>query len=105
MDNDTARGRSRAHWVLLIATLTCSGLAAAQSGDATQSRDAAQSDEPSMAQPCLNHPAVRRTKILNDRNIVFVTRDDTIYNNQLPRQCPGLRRNSLVNYGIANSRL
>ena len=106
MDIDTAHSRSGAHWVLLMATLTCSGLAAAQNGGATASGNAAQSDEPSMAQPCLNHSAIRRTKVLNDRNIVFVMRDDNIYNSQLPRQCPGLRRNSLVNYGIAtNSRL
>ncbi len=105
MDIDTARSRSGAQWVWLIATLACSGLAAAQNGGAEASGDAAQSDEPRMAQPCLNHPAIRRTKVLNDRNIVFVMRDDAIYNSQLPRQCPGLRRNSLVNYGIANSRL
>jgi hypothetical protein len=36
---------------------------------------------------------------------VFITRDDLIYNNQLPRQCPSLRRGSLVNYAVANRQL
>jgi hypothetical protein len=105
MDNDTVRSRSAANWVLLLATLTCSGYVAAQDGAGAQDGDAAARDESSVAQACLNHPTIRRTKVLNDRNIVFVTRDNQIYNNPLPRQCPGLRRNSVVNYGIANSRL
>jgi hypothetical protein len=81
-------------------------LAAVMSGGAT-AQDGAEpaGDEPRVARECLNHPAIKRTKILNDRNIVFVTRDDTIYNNQLPRQCPSLKRNSLVNYPIQNGRL
>ena len=48
---------------------------------------------------------IRRTRIINDRNIAFFTRDGKIYNNQLPRQCPSLRRRSVVNYAIANSRI
>ena len=54
---------------------------------------------------CLPQPQIDRTKILNGRNIVFVTRDDTIYNNELPKQCPSLNRRSLVNYGIQNGRM
>ena len=73
--------------------------AGAQSGE-EQERDA-----PSAVQQCLNQPTIRRTKILNERNIVFITRDGTIYNNQLPRQCPSLKRQSLVNYPIEQSRL
>ena len=59
----------------------------------------------SVAQPCLNHSMIKRTKVLNDRNILFVTRDDVSYNNQLPRQCPSLGRGTLVNYQIENRRL
>ena len=68
-------------------------LAAALNAPAgAQSGEGQESDAPSAVQQCLNHPTIRRTKILNERNIVFVTRDGTIYNNQLPRQCPSLRR-------------
>jgi hypothetical protein len=54
----------------------------------------------SVAQTCIRHNQLRRTKVLGDRNIVFVTRDGAIYNNELPRQCPSMRRNSLVNYAV-----
>lgn len=58
-----------------------------------------------VATPCLNHPTIRRTRIIDDRNIAFFTRNGKIYNNQLPRQCPSLRRNSVVNYAISNGRV
>ncbi len=85
--------------MLLTATL---GTGAAAQDGAAQEGD---SEPASVARPCLNHPSIKRTKVLGDRNIVFVMRDDTIYNNQLPRQCPSLKRNSLVNYAVENSRL
>ena len=61
---------------------------------------AAEDDDTSVAQTCIRHNQLRRTKVLGDRNIVFVTRDGAIYNNELPRQCPSMRRNSLVNYAV-----
>jgi len=62
-------------------------------------------DAPRAVESCVSHPSIKRTKVLGDGNIVFVMRDDTIYNNALPRQCPSLRRGSLVNYPIENKRL
>jgi hypothetical protein len=84
--------------VLLAAVL--SAPLAAQDGE-----DAPEDDATSMARPCLNHPTIRRTRILNDRNIVFYTRGGTIYNNHLPRECPSLKPRMLVNYGITNGRV
>jgi hypothetical protein len=66
---------------------------------------AQEDDDPSIAQSCLVNSEIRRTTILGNRNIVFITRDDEIYNNQLPRQCPSLRRRSLVNYPVVSNRL
>jgi hypothetical protein len=60
---------------------------------------------PRIAQPCLNNSAIKRTQVLDGRNIVFVTRENEIYDNQLPRQCPSLRRNSVVNYAPVNGKL
>ena len=59
----------------------------------------------SVAQPCLNHPSIKRTKVLDDRNILFVTKDHTTYHNLLPRQCPTVRRNAILNYHIVNREL
>jgi hypothetical protein len=88
--------RQSAYAALLAAALTAP--IGAQQGGAE--------DDPAVApRSCLPHPSIDRTKILNGRNIVFVTQDDTIYNNELPEACPSLKRNSLVNYGIANGRV
>ena len=83
---------------LLVAALTVPG-------SAQQGEEADPPDSPTGPRSCLPHPTITRTKILNGRNIVFVTRDNTIYNNELPKQCPSLSRRSLVNYGIQNGRI
>jgi hypothetical protein len=62
-------------------------------------------DPPRSAQTCLNHSSIRSTKILNEQNILFVTRNGMSYNSPLPRECPSLNRNSLVNYGVVGDRL
>ena len=63
-------------------------------------------EEPlSVAQECLNQHSIKRTKVLNDQNILFVDREGQNYVNQLRRQCPSMRRNSLLSYPIVNSRL
>jgi hypothetical protein len=93
--------RSSAPTFAAVLVAALGATAEAQDGE-TQASDG---DAASVARTCLNHPSIRRTKVLSDRNIVFVTRDDTIYSNQLPRQCPSLKRNSLVNYTIENSRV
>jgi hypothetical protein len=61
---------------------------------------AADDDDTSVAQTCIRHSQLRRTKVLGDRNIVFVTRNGSIFNNELPRQCPSMRRNALLNYAV-----
>lgn len=99
MDDGRPPARTVAYALLL--TALCSGGASAQDGKDA----AADNDEASIAKACLDNPTIKRTQILNDRNIVFITRDDSIYNNQLPRQCPSLRRGALVNYAVANRQL
>jgi hypothetical protein len=91
-----ASTRSRCTTATSLALLAAALTAAAAAQD---------DDAPSVAQVCLNNAEIRRTRILGDRNIVFVTRSDEIYNNQLPRQCPNLRPRSLVNYPVQNARL
>jgi hypothetical protein len=57
-------------------------------------------DEPetSVAQPCLHRSNIKKTKILDAGNILFYTRQNMIYNNVLPKECPTVRRNTLLNY-------
>jgi len=98
MDNGSILRRPAAVWAALLAT------ALASTGAAQQDEDAG-ADAVAGPRDCLNHPNIRRTKILSARNIVFVMRDDTIYNNQLPKDCPSLNRSSLVNFAIVNKRV
>ena len=71
---------------------TCAALLAARSdvpGAAQQDEDGgSRGRADAIPVPASPHPTIDRTKILNDRNIVFVTRDDTIYNNELPKRMP-----------------
>jgi hypothetical protein len=98
MDSNGIFFRPAAIYVLMAAALAVPS--AAQQGD-----DAEPANAPAGPRSCLAQPTIDRTKILDGKNIVFVTRQDTIYNNELPKQCPSLKRGSLVNYGIANGRL
>ena len=84
---------------LLAAALAAPGLAQ-QSEDANGATEAT-----SGPAACLNQAEIRRAKILSNRNIVFVTRFEEIYNNELPKECPGLQRNSLVSYPVTSARL
>lgn len=91
--------RLTAQWAIVTATLGIGAHTAAQTG--TEPTDA----PPSVAQSCLNRASIRRTKILNGQGILFVTRNGQHYHNPLPRECPSLNRNSVVNYGIVGDRV
>ena len=60
-------------------------------------------DKAGAATACLRRSDIRTTKILDDRNVLFITRDQTTYNNQVVRQCPGMRRNSVLSFTYANN--
>lgn len=93
--------------IVIRASAACAALLAAAlagSGSGQRAEEAASTEASAGALACLNHPTIRRTRILDARNIVFFTRDEAIYRNYLPKECPGLGRNSLVNYTIMNKR-
>jgi hypothetical protein len=57
-----------------------------------------------VAQACVYHPTIKRTRVLNDRNILYVTSQGT-FNNQLVKQCPGMRRDAQLSYTLVNQKL
>lgn len=79
---------------LLITAL----LGAAYTGTASADEDGAR-----VATTCLRRSDIRTTKILGQRNVLFITRDRATYNNQFKRQCPGLRRNSVLSFTYSNN--
>ncbi len=48
---------------------------------------------------------LRRTEILDDRNILFYMTGDKVYRNFLPRRCPGLSRHEAFSYETRISQL
>src|SRR5262245_33576911 len=100
MDRARNLKRAAATCVALLAT------ASAAPGSAQQGEDTDDGDtRRSSPLTCVNRTDIRRTKVLSDRNIVFFTRQNEIFSNQLAKQCPNLTRNSLVNYPIAGGRM
>lgn len=88
--------------ILRRSAATCAALLATVLPGVAQQNDDAAVIDAAGPRPCLPQPRIKRTKILDNRNIVFVTHQDQIYNNPLPKQCATLNRRSLVNYEVAN---
>jgi hypothetical protein len=104
MDDRSIPARWPTAFAALLLAVSSATLAAQEAEEALEAELEAE-EAPREAQACLDHPAIRRTRVLNNRNIVFITRDNTIYNNQLPKECPSLRRGGLVSYPIEQRRL
>lgn len=56
-------------------------------------------------QQCLSTSSIDRTRVLDDRTILFFMRGKRIYRNYLPRKCPGLEREQRIMYKTQGSRL
>ena len=81
---------------LLFATLCSLPLAGAP---------AEEPDEATGPQSCLRQANIRKTEIIDSRHIEFVARDGNRYVNELVRECPSIRRNSLLSYPIESGQL
>lgn len=69
---------------------------------------AAQEEEPSYddnARECINLRQLRRTEVIDDRNILFYMSGSVVYHNILPRQCGGLAREDRFSYQTSVGRL
>lgn len=54
---------------------------------------------------CIDTRQIKTTRIVDNQNIIFYMRDRTIYHNELPRACSGLRRGKAISYRTSLSRL
>jgi len=54
---------------------------------------------------CIGTRSIKKTKILNERVIVFYARGNKIYQNLLPRKCSGLNKDSIISYRLTTNRL
>jgi hypothetical protein len=72
---------------------------------ATSAGPVSAGDNAATATNCLTREQIRSTKVVDDRNVLFVMRDRTTYNNQLGRHCPGMRRSTPLSFTYADHRL
>ncbi len=54
---------------------------------------------------CIDTSRISSMKIVDKQNILFYMRGQTIYHNELPRPCSGLRRGKTISYRTSLSRL
>ena len=54
---------------------------------------------------CISLRNVRRTEVVDDRNVLFYMRGSTVYHNILPRKCGGLAREDRFSYQTSVGRL
>jgi hypothetical protein len=65
----------------------------------------AQDEAAGVAQPCVRPTDIDRTKIIDDRNMLFFMRNETVFHNVLPDTCPQLRSEGRFAYDKAGNRL
>jgi hypothetical protein len=89
--------------------VTCALLAIAFAGiQPVFAQDEVDEDAPSMdsdGERCLVTRRISRTKVVDDRTIIFYMRGTDTYVNILPRSCNGLRRENRFSYQAQSSRL
>jgi hypothetical protein len=66
---------------------------------------AAQEESSDVAQSCVRPTNIDRTRIIDDRNILFFMRDETVYRNMLTVNCPQLRSEGRFAYDKTGNRL
>jgi hypothetical protein len=66
---------------------------------------AAQDDANGIAQPCIRPSNIDRTRIIDNRNMLFFMRDDSVLHNVLPDTCPQLRSEGRFAYDKGSDRL
>ena len=87
---------------ILLATLFCAR-AGAQDKEADVTEEEPVYDENTAE--CISLRHVRRTKVVDDRNVLFYMSGKTVYHNVLPRSCSGLAREDRFSYQTSIGRL
>ncbi len=54
---------------------------------------------------CIRRTEIKGTKVLDSRNVLVTTRDRSTYRSELPKQCPGLRRNMAMALTYSDNKL
>lgn len=95
--------RLRFPCAVLAAAVICSAPALGQDAEEAPVDDLADLD--AEGERCINTRRISRTKVIDDRTIIFYMRGTDTYVNILPRACNGLRRENRFSYQAQSSRL
>ena len=93
---------------IAVTGLLATGAAFAQDDDKSSGddEDAVYADDESVpSEKCVRPKMIKATHVLDDRNILFIMRDNKIYRNVLPRACRDLARAGAFSYPITYGRL
>jgi len=59
----------------------------------------------SVAQRCIYVDRLDRTRVVDERSILFFMRDHSVLQNVLPKACVGLRKSDPIAYDVVNNKL
>jgi len=97
------RSPERTSCVYVVVALAAAGVAT-YAGAQDSAQDSAQ-DNPSIAQSCVHTDDIHHTKVVDNRSILFYLRNDTVWENVLPRQCFSLGLEKRFGYEVRNHQL
>lgn len=93
----------------LITTLSvftlCFGISFAETGSERYEKEMAKYKQTEKFENCIFNRSIKRTKVLDDSNIIFEMRNDRVYLNTLNNRCPSLRFSRQFAYKPTNNRL
>lgn len=98
MRNKSATGLIVAALVLLVGAPAVAGQRAKKQADTSPALNRS-------PVRCLWLPRIAKSKVVDDRTILFYTRNGEVYRNILERQCPGLGRAGRFAYRVNTSQL
>lgn len=72
---------------------------------AAEARDRAAASAPGEKVQCIPHFMIERTRIINDKTILFEMKNGVVWRNELPSECPRLKREGRFSYRTSMSQL
>ena len=88
-------------WVFLALILLAGPAAMAEDEEAELDADLVDREPVN----CVTVNRIRRTRIVNDNNILFYMRGGEIYRNYMPRRCPRLKKEDMFTYDVRTNSL
>ena len=83
----------------------CFGISFSETGSARYEKEMIKYKQTEMFENCIFNRSIKRTKVLDDSNIIFEMRNNRVYLNTFNQRCPPLRFSDQFAYKPTNNRL